>query len=45
MRVDRDRGRVERVELTTGLDEASLAKVKGGLKSERVQGDPGPGGG
>jgi len=29
------------------LDEASLAKVRGGLKSERVQGDgsTGPGGG
>ena len=45
MRVDRKRSEVKRAALTS-LDEAGLAMVKGGLKSERVQGDQsGPGGG
>ncbi len=44
MRVDGKPGRDERAALTN-LDGSELAKVRGGLKSERVQGDPGPGGG
>jgi hypothetical protein len=44
MRVKQNRGEVKRSALA-GLDEATLAKVKGGLKAERVQGDPGSGGG
>jgi hypothetical protein len=46
MRVDRKRDQARR-EVLTALDEAALAKVKGGLKSERVQGDDptGSGGG
>jgi hypothetical protein len=45
MRVDRKRGEAERAALAA-LDQAKLAKVKGGLKAERVQGTdpPAPGG-
>jgi hypothetical protein len=42
MRVDRNGGEVKRQALAA-LDDARLAKVKGGLKAERIQGvDPPP---
>ena len=45
MRVNQKSGEVEREPLI-GIDDARLAKVRGGLKAERIQGsDPaGPGG-